>query len=172
LKNSETLRCRVTAYNFSPHGGVEGLIVEVEGQIAQIVFPHDTGTEVAQDMIIGHSVDLMVVAEPPSSKGEALHPVYRFISLSVAESPDGVEVSSPGEVAGVVARFNYARHGEANGVVLDSGDFIHLKPHGMQQIALRVGDHIEAKGKARPMELGGRVFEATSINGIRLNGKH
>ncbi len=71
----------------------------------------------------------------------------------------------------MVARLNFAKHGEPNGVVLDSGDFIHLKPDGMRQVGLKIGDRVEATGEARPMELGHRVVEAVEVNGVRLKGK-
>ena len=63
-------------------------------------------------------------------------------------------------------RLNFARHGEANGVVLDSGHFIHTKPDGMAKLKLEVGDRVEADGEARPLSTGtGQVVEASVVNG-------
>jgi len=172
VKKQETLRCLVTALNFSPKGGVEGLQVEADGKFAQVVFPHETGTDVARSITIGKTIDLIVETEALSKNAESFHTVYRFISIEPSEKSHAEAVSSSGVIAGIVARLNYARHGESNGVVLDSGDFIHLKPEGMRQIELSIGDRIEADGKVRAMELGGRVIEATTINGVLLKGKH
>ena len=61
-KESEgTLRCRVVAYNFSPKGAVDGLLVEAGGQPTQIVFPYDKGTELARCIVLGETVDLVVI---------------------------------------------------------------------------------------------------------------
>ena len=32
-------------------------------------------------------------------------------------------------------RLNYAKHGAANGVVLDNGDFVHTRPDGFAALA-------------------------------------
>ena len=73
-------------------------------------------------------------------------------------------------VTGAVARLNYARHGEPNGVVLGTGDFVHLEPDGMRRLGLQVGDAVTATGEAKPMARGGRVVEAETVNGVRLKG--
>ena len=169
-KGHQTLKCKIVAYNFSPKGGVEGLLVEVNGATAQIVCPPDLGAELARINPIGKSVDLYVEMEPPSPKGPAAHPVYHLVVGSPSENSCEAPGSQP--VVGVVTRLNFARHGEANGVVLDSGDFIHMKPDGMKQVSLKVGDKVNADGTIRPMELGGHVVEAITVNGVQLNGKH
>ena len=66
---------------------------------------------------------------------------------------------------GVVKRINYSRDGEANGVVLESGDFIYLKPDGMKKVGLKVGDQVTAEGTATLMPLGQQVIEAKTVNG-------
>lgn len=172
MKNEETLQCKVSAFNFSPKGGVEGLLVVADGHPAQVVFPHETGTEVAKSITVGQSLSLTVETEPASPKGEPAHAVYRFIAMTSDKKTDKNTTTHKGAISGKVERLNYARHGEANGVVLDTGDFIHLKPDGMRKIDLKVGDHVDADGKVHPMELGGRVVDATIVNGIHLNGKH
>jgi hypothetical protein len=172
VKKEETLRCLVKAWNFSPKGIVEGLQVEADGYFAQIVFQHETGNDVARSITIGKTVDLVVETQPLIANAKPFHTVYRFLSMRPSETSISPAAPSSGTIAGIVARLNYARHGEANGVVLESGDFIHLKPDSMRQIELNIGDHIEADGKIRAMELGGRVIEATTINGVLLKGKH
>ena len=167
-----TLKCKIVAYNFSPKGGVEGLIVEAGGQPAQIVCPPDQGAELARANPIGKTVDLHVEIEAASPKGPAAHTVYRLACGSPSEKNGGTALPAVNRTSGIVTRLNFARHGEANGVILDTGDFIHLKPKGMKQLALKVGDKVNADGEARPMELGGRVVEATTVNGVDLGCKH
>ena len=68
--------------------------------------------------------------------------------------------------SGTVVRLNFARHGEVNGVVLDSGHFIHTRPDGMAKLQLAVGDRVEAQGDALPLVNGtGMVVEAITVNG-------
>ncbi|WP_256220106.1 MULTISPECIES: hypothetical protein [unclassified Variovorax] len=63
-------------------------------------------------------------------------------------------------------RLNYARHGEANGVVLDTGDFVHTRPDGFERLGLKIGDEVRAEGRAQPLATGeGRVIEAVRVNG-------
>ena len=168
MKHQEMLQCKVVNHNFSPNGKVEGLLVEISGRPAQVVFPHNKGTELARTIPLGETIDLIV--EPASQNGDSSHPVYRFVSVEPSEKSDGGDTPASDAILGNVARLNYTRHGEPNGVVLDQGDFIHLKPHGMRQMALKVGDGVQADGKSRSMEFGGRVVEATSVNGVELHG--
>ena len=71
--------------------------------------------------------------------------------------------------SGTVVRFNYARHGEANGVVLDSGDFVHTRPDGFALLGFEIGMHVEADGESRALVGGaGRVIEARVVNGVPL----
>ena len=68
-------------------------------------------------------------------------------------------------------RLNFAVHGEVNGAVLDSGDFLHLKPHGAAAIDLTVGINVKGKGPTKPMVGGRRVIEAEEVNGIQMEKK-
>lgn len=172
MKNEKTMRCVITALNFSPKGTVEGLQVEADDEFAQIVFSRETGNEIARTITIGQTLDLVVETGHSSTSSGSFHPVYQFISRKRCEKPGDAATPQSGVIIGVVARLNYARHGKANGVVLDSGDFIHLKPAGMRRIELNIGDRIEANGTSQMMELGGRIVEPTTINGVRLKGKH
>lgn len=172
MKRKRTLHCRVAAHNFSPKGKVEGLLVEAAGRTSQVVFPHRAGINEAGSIAVGQMINLVVKAGPFSSKGEVSHPIYRFISIAKAEKARRVESPNSSPIAGIVTRLNYARHGEPNGVVLDSGNFIHLKPDGMREMQLKIGDRVEAEGDVRQMELGGLVVEATVVNGVQLATNH
>lgn len=155
------LRCRVLHYNFSPKGTLEGLIVEAAGCPAQVVCPPHLADALARQVAEGVEAELRVEPAAASDKGPAAHPVYHLLEL-----PGG------NAIEGTVARLNYAKHGEANGVVLDTGDFIHLKPDGMKKAKLTVGDRVTVEGEAWPLAVGtGRVVEATRVNGVTIRPK-
>lgn len=90
--------------------------------------------------LVGQAVALRVgpesrVAEHP--RGE--HRVFKLVAFPDAP---GMDSAGPGpeprpaghggdesaESTGKVERLNHAKHGEASGVVLEGGEFIHLKP--------------------------------------------
>lgn len=101
---------------------------------------------------------------------DGVHAVYVFNSLAdregipIALGDDAVESS----VKGTVARIHYARHGQPNGVVLESGEFVHLRPHGMAAIELAPGAKISARGELRMTILGTRLLEAHHANGYDI----
>ena len=156
-------------FNFSPKGGIEGFLLHSDGQTVQVNVTAEVGFAVVRG--IGQNVEATV--EPETDDGQDSqrdHPVYRLVALT---GTDGKHLifAGPGErevvtVQGVVKRINYARNGEANGVVLDSGDFIHLKPEGMKRADLKVGDQVTAEGTAGMMPLGQQVVEAKTVNGV------
>jgi hypothetical protein len=162
----EVVRGEVVEYNLSPRGCVEGVLVRRDGRVVQVNFPPDAGVALAR---AGQQVEIPAEPEPPGKKHPAgEHPVYR----AVTGGPDRGPRHGPRlRVEGVVRRVNFARHGEPNGVVLDSGDFVHLKPEGMRQSGLAVGAAVKAEGPARPMALGGQVIEAEVVNGVRVGHK-
>lgn len=158
---------------YSPHGGVEGVLMGVADGVVQIVFDkHDDASPLAFEHLRDGEA-LVIDAHPakPSSKGEAEHPVYDFVRLKSIEGamPAKRKVAAGAAYRGVVVRLNYARHGVPNGVVLDSGDFIHLKPDGMAKLGFKVGDRCEADGDAQRLGSdGGWAVEATTVNRIAL----
>jgi hypothetical protein len=52
-------------------------------------------------------------------------------------------------VRGTVVRFNFAKHGQASGVVLDSGHFLHTRPDGLRRLGWRIGQNVKVKSHAR-----------------------
>ncbi len=59
-------------------------------------------------------------------------------------------------------------HGQPNGVILETGEFIHLRPHGMTEAKLKVGSRVNAVGEIKMTVLGTRLLEARQINRIDL----
>ena len=112
-------------------------------------------------------VELLVKPDlTPEQHAASVHAVYRAVPPDEA----GHEEHDV-EVVGVVRGLNHALHGEPNGVVLDSGNFVHLKPEGMKRLNLSVGQRVVARGKARPMATGRCVLDAESVNGVMISRK-
>ena len=160
---------------YSPKGGIEGALLKVGDAAVQLVFdPHDeaAGARFAA-LAPGQSVAAAVRPEPPSDKGEAAHPVHRFERLVAIDGAKPERAgTAPAGFSGTVVRLNFARHGEANGVVLDTGDFIHTRPDGMARLKLAVGDPVQADGPSRALfGGGGQVVEATHVNGNAMQKK-
>ncbi len=158
---------------FSPKGSVEGVLLNVDRKPAQIVFARQdaaaprgfTGLKKGQRVVV------QAKRHGPSPKGESDHAVFGFISLTSIDGrkPAKRAAETPAGFTGVVKRINYARHGEPNGVVLDTGIFVHTKPEGFAALKLKVGDKIRADGAARALQTGGgQVVEATLVNGKRI----
>ncbi len=153
---------------YSPKGGVEGVLIDTDGVLTQFVFDrHDEGAASAfAGLQAGQALVIEGTEEGPSPKGEAGHTVYRFERLASVDGQAPRHTDAEADIAGTVARFNYARHGEANGVVLDTGDFVHTRPDGFARLGLKVGDKVRAEGHAQLLATGeGRVVEAVKVNG-------
>jgi hypothetical protein len=131
-KGSKLLRGTVVAHNISPHGDIEGAILDCSGKTVQVNFPHHEEAELAARFQIDDTVELHV--EPHDSEGD--HPVY-------------MASDSLSRVEGVVAQLNFTRHGEVNGYRLGDGKLIHVKPHGARRVKVAVGDRIAAEGVLR-----------------------
>lgn len=153
---------------YSPKGDIEGLLIATDGVPTQFVSdPHDRAfADQAGALREGQAVVVEGTVAGPSPKGEPAHCVYTFVRLAEVDGQTPEPPSLHGEVHGAIVRFNYARHGAANGVILDTGDFVHTRPEGLEKLGLQVGDKIRAEGSARPLVTGsGRVIEARSVNG-------
>lgn len=166
------------AYNFSPKGTIEAVLVEHDGKVLQLNCPPEIGEAVRKRVQEGKPVEADYADDPEIKKHHdgGHHPVHLLVRL---RSHDGVTIdvegTDPGQtitVEGVVARLNYTRHGEPNGVVLETGDFIHLKPDGMREAKVKVGDTIKVEGAARPIPGDRNAVEAHVVNGTHLKKKH
>lgn len=70
------------------------------------------------------------------------------------------------QVEGVVEHLNFAKNGEPNGAVLDSGHFVHIKHRAARSIGLRVGQALRVRGKLKTSSSGGqKVIDAEIVNG-------
>jgi hypothetical protein len=170
-KPSELISGTCQQLLFSPKGGIEGALVKVKGEIVQISVTPDLGAALAR--ATGPAKRLRVLAVPDHSPktADGAHPVYKLESLADAagqalEWPEFDAADTT--IRGVVAALHYARHGEPNGVVLETGEFIHLRPHGMALVGLGVGSKISAVGVERMTVLGTRMLEAHQVNRIAL----
>lgn len=174
----QVVKGTVKTLNFGPKGEVDALMIEFDGLVVQAnIAPEmaDHALALVDQAIMIHVKPEPKVADHP--RGE--HPVFQLTAFTDADGkamifavqphePSQPRPTEPSEVSGVVERFNYAKHGEANGVVLDSGDFVHLKPGGMKQFSLKRGEPITAKGRGREKASGGRALDPETINGVAV----
>jgi hypothetical protein len=126
------LRGEVSAFNISPKGHVEGVLLETSKGRVQVNFPKHDSDALSASMKVRAKVALHVKLENDDEE----HPVYELCDADA-------------KVTGTVVRLNYALHGEVNGCHLDDGTFVHLKPEGAKKHSLRVGDKVEAIGTRR-----------------------
>lgn len=156
---------------FSPKGGIEGLLLKTEGRIVQVSMPADIGAAMVQKTGPGKRLRVLATADHSPKTAEGAHPVFQFESLADAA---GEAIEWPAEadgltaIKGTVARIHYAKHGQPNGVVLESGEFIHLRPHGMAAVGVGVGAKLSARGELRMTVLGTRMLEAHHANGYDI----
>ena len=160
---------------YSPKGAIEGVLISTDGVPTQFVTdPHDAAVAAQlADLRAGQTLVIEGTEQGPSPKGEADHSVYAFERLASVDGKAPTTNRAARDASGIVVRFNYAKHGAANGVVLDSGDFVHTRPDGLDKLGLKIGDKVEAEGAAMPLVTGtGRVIEALSVNGKRVAPAH
>jgi hypothetical protein len=160
---------------YSPRGAIEGVLLSADGDPLQIVFGREDDLAALAFEGIAPGQTLVVEASPqgPSPKGKPAHAVYEFGRLVSIDGKKPAKPKAKGGAAyrGKVVRFNYARHGQPNGVVLDSGDFIHTKPDGLLKLKLKVGDTVHADGDAHLLATGhGWAVDASEINGKPVAG--
>lgn len=157
---------------FSPKGGIEGALVKVKGGLVQVSMRPEAGAVFARAIGPGKRLRVMAAPDRSPKTADAAHPVYQFESFAdVAGQAIDLPDTDPANTAikGTVAALHFARHGQPNGVVLDSGEFIHLRPHGMERTGLKVGSRVNAVGEVRMTLLGTRLLEAHHVNRIALD---
>lgn len=172
-KTSSKKSAIVQSFNVSPKGSYEGFVLERGEEVFQVNFPQEWSATIAEIAPPGSRIT--VEMEPREVHGHPSHPVYELIEVRNSQNrtfslnePYG---SCNGHFAGTVERLNYALHGEVNGAILETGDFLHVKPHGAVALELEVGMQVKGTGPSKPMIGGHRVIEADEVNGIALEKK-
>jgi hypothetical protein len=167
----ETFHGVLREFNLSPAGVVEGFLLHTDKGTVQV----NVALEVGFAVVRGIEQNVEAVVTPEKLKGRRSgHPVYRLVTLRGANG-QALICAEPGEaedvsVQATVKRINYARNGAADGVILDSGDFVHLERIGMKKCGLKVGDAVTVEGTARRMPLGNWLIKARRINGGGVPG--
>ena len=158
---------------FSPKGSIDGVLLVVDDKVIQVSLSRKKGVALSRIAKPGKPLCVLGNPERSSKKSGRAHPVYKFKSLAdadgkVAHAPHKNGDTHPDKdsvaVNGVVASLHYARHGQPNGVILATGEFIHLRRRGMTQARLKIGSKVRAVGKLRMTLLNTRMLEAHHVN--------
>ncbi len=147
----------VAALNVSPKGFYDGFLLKTKKETIQINLPGGSDRDGGGDVVPEAGSRLTVDVEPEEPHGEPAHEVFRLVRKHGGH-----------QFAGRIASLNYALHGEVNGGILDSGDFLHVKPHGAKALGLKVGLNVAGFGKTKPMTGDKVVIEAVEVNGIAV----
>jgi hypothetical protein len=164
----QTLSGTLQQLLFSPKGGIEGLLVKLGSKSIQVSMEHATADASALAEAVGKPIEVSASADHSPKTKEGVHPVYK---LDVVTKIAGKAVKSNGDahpISGVVATIHYAKHGEPNGVILESGEFIHMRPPGMKKLKLDVGSKVVAHGEMWMTVLGTPLIEADEVNRVTL----
>jgi len=165
---TETLSGELQQLLFSPKGGIEGLLLKVGSKSIQVPMEQATEDASALAEAIGKPIEVSASADHSPKTKVGVHPVYK---LGVITKLAGKAIKLSGDahpISGVVATIHYAKHGEPNGVILESGEFIHTRPPGMKKLKLDVGSKVAAHGEIRMTVLGTRLIEAREVNRVTL----
>lgn len=74
------------------------------------------------------------------------------------------------QIEGIVEHLNFAKNGEPNGAVLDTGHFVHMKPRAAQALGLQAGQALQVQGRLKASGSDGQqVIEAYIVNGIDVS---
>lgn len=155
-----------THFNYSPKGGYEALILATAKGPVQVNFERHHAGVLAAALKPGIKVSLKVA--PMDDLEAPEHPVYQLQTLHVRGQ--ALELEPQVQIKGTIQRLNYTLHGEVNGALLDTGDFVHLRPHGARALRLAPGQPLRASGQSRPLLFGPhRALEADTVNGLSLD---
>jgi len=153
---------------FSPKGGIEGLLLDVNSKSIQVSLEPANADAPALGGAVGKPIEVKASADHSPKTKDGVHPVYRLEAITKlggkALKPNGAGHA----VRGVVASVHYAKHGEPNGVMLESGEFIHTRPPGMKKLKLEVGSKVVAHGELRMTVLGTPLLEAHKVNRVTI----
>src|ERR1700685_312266 len=124
--------------NISPKGFYEGFLLKSGKNVVQVNLPKEHLHSFADGWASDGEISVEVEAEEPW--GAPAHKVFRLVRvMDTGRRKTGEEHHPPRNISGRIERLNYALHGEVNGGILESRDFLHLKPEGAQAIGLALG---------------------------------
>jgi len=170
-----TLKGVVERFNYSPQGCYESMLFKSSEALVQVNFPPHMAAEMTKVVTAGDQISVVAVAE--RSKGD--HPIYRLQKLTSAKGEEIVMLEpKPGEhpqhknlekIEGTIKYLNYARRGEVNGVIFESGDFVHFGPHGARLVKLAMGQKLVVEYVPATTPDGHKVIEhPVSANGVEI----
>jgi len=170
---AEFLEGTCRQFLFSPKGAIEGVLMRVERKLVQVSMTAEQGAVLSLLTRPGQRLRVRAELDRSGKAAESTHPVYKFEALADAEGQALQWPATPTDhdattITGIVAHVHFARHGQPNGVVLEGGEFIHLRPPGMAASGLIVGAAVNATGELRTTLLNTRMLEAQQVNGITM----
>jgi hypothetical protein len=155
----------IEAFNYSPRGDIDGVMLKMSDKTAQINLPPGMGVALSQ-VSLGSTLKVSACPEP----GQADHPIYELQSLTTEQ---GKKISAPGvgddkflHEEATIKQLNYARRGEVDGALLDNGDFVHVGP-AAKDLKLSVGQKITVDGFAHAM----LTSDHQAIHAVAIDGK-
>ena len=158
----------IECLNISPKGFCEGVLLKSGATTIQVNLPKEDSPRWDGLLKVGDALSAEV--EPEDSHGHPAHKVFRSVRLMTL---NGKAFAGGNEFSGRVERLNYARHGEVNGAILDSGEFLHLKPEGARLLKVKTGMKVQGHGDRVLIPGGKSVIEAEEVNGLKIrHGKH
>jgi len=155
----------IEGFNYSPRGDIDGVMLKTSDKSIQINLPPGLGIALSQ---VSPGGTLKVTASPEPSETD--HPIYEMQSLTTEQ---GKKISAPGmgddkfvHEEATIKQLNYARRGEVDGALLDSGDFVHVGP-AARDLKLSVGQKITVDGFAHAM----LTSDHQAIHAVAIDGK-
>jgi hypothetical protein len=164
---SKSLSGRLQQLLFSPKGGIERLLLQVDHKPQQVCMKPGTADAKALNDAVGKPIEVIASPDHSLKIKAGAHPVYQLDSITTLAGK-ACKPNAPQPISGVVANIHYAKHGEPNGVILESGEFIHTRPHGMTKLKIQIGSRVVAHGEARLTILGSALIEAHEVNRVTI----
>jgi hypothetical protein len=165
---SVTLSGHLQQILFSPKGGVEGLLIKAGEDTVQVSMEPTTANAEALAAAVGKPIEVKATADHSPKTKDSAHPVYKMHVITKVAGKAFKPVDEPDRVKGIVNAIHFAKHGEPNGIMLESGEFVHTRPHGMKKLKLKIGAEIVAHGHLRTTVLGTPLLEASEVNRISI----
>jgi hypothetical protein len=140
----------------------------VDDETLQISMPSTAADAETLSRAVGQNIQVKAAADESPKTKHGAHPVYKLDAIIKIAGKAFKPSAEHERIKGVVAAIHYAKHGEPNGVILESGEFIHTRPHGMKKLKLKVGSKVTASGEVRMTVLGTSLIEAHEVNRVSI----